>query len=311
MNDELKKFVQGELERITVKISTGSGFKGTGFFITTDGYILTAWHCIQEVTNPHLGHDINIEYEGGGNFSARLEKDKSIKDSDIAVLKTEIELQINDCVPLGRIPKNPKGDEVISVGYPGIHRNNAGMGIYSGSITRFVNRDLEVEGALKGQGQSGGLVYHYATHRIIGVVKKIYGGKDKETLLQDAGLAAKVDAVFSKWEGLSGIQENIAKSWDKCLETFTIKTDLNTAKFQEKKAGNGKIKIQLCQRLGDDWKALADYLEIPPYRCAQFPTGDECRAIWRWLEERKQLHTLQEALNILERQDLVELLNTI
>jgi nucleoside phosphorylase len=73
---------------------------------------------------------------------------------------------------------------------------------------------------------------------------------------------------------------------------------------------SGKIKIQFCRQLGKDWQDLATCLEIPAHRCNQFPQGRECHAIWEWLEERKQLHTLKEALGDLDRQDLVELLNT-
>jgi len=72
---------------------------------------------------------------------------------------------------------------------------------------------------------------------------------------------------------------------------------------------SGKIKIQLCRKLGLDWQDLADYFEIPPYRRSQFSKGLECQAIWEWLEERNKLYSLKEALDFLERQDLVELLN--
>lgn len=71
----------------------------------------------------------------------------------------------------------------------------------------------------------------------------------------------------------------------------------------------GKIKIQLCQRLGTNWQDLADYFDIPAHRSAQFRQGRECQAIWEWLEERDRLYSLKEALDFLERPDLVELLN--
>jgi len=214
MDNPLKKLVQDELEQITVKISTSpksTGFKGTGFFITKEGYILTAWHCIQEAVSS-LESDIFIESEAGDKFLGQLEKEKSIEDLDIAVIK--IPDRIDYCVPLGRIPKKCRGDEVISVGYPGIHKNKAGIGVFSGNITRFVDYDIEVEGAIQGQGQSGGLLYHYATHRIVGVVKKIYN----EDILRSAGLAARVDFLFSKWGELPDINEEIAKDWDERLD---------------------------------------------------------------------------------------------
>jgi|GEM_PF-5160729 len=38
INDTLRNYTRLELEKATVKISTTSGFKGTGFFISHDGY---------------------------------------------------------------------------------------------------------------------------------------------------------------------------------------------------------------------------------------------------------------------------------
>jgi len=73
---------------------------------------------------------------------------------------------------------------------------------------------------------------------------------------------------------------------------------------------DGKVKIELCQRLVKGWRNLADYFEIPISERSQFERGYECQAIWEWLEERKQLHTLKEALDFLGRQDLSKLLNT-
>jgi hypothetical protein len=89
----------------------------------------------------------------------------------------------------------------------------------------------------------------------------------------------------------------------------TIKTESMTSD-KKSYAISGQTKIKLCQRLGADWQDLADYLEIPAYRRRQFQQGRECQAIWEWLEERKQLHTLKEVLGNLNRQDLVELLTT-
>ena len=236
MNDDLKKFVQEELERITVKISTKTGFKGTGFFVTIDGYILTAWHCIQEVIA--LGsNDIFIECHGK-KLIGQLKPEKSIEDLDIAVIKTKH--PVNNCVPLGCVPENPSDDDIISVGYPGIHKNNAGIGSYSGKITRFVDFDIEIKDAIQGQGQSGGLIYHYPTHRIIGIVKKIY----KENVLRNAGLAAKVEDLLSTWDELSDIHDEIAKAWDNRLAQFTSKTNSNGLENISEKNGNVELKVK-------------------------------------------------------------------
>lgn len=71
---------------------------------------------------------------------------------------------------------------------------------------------------------------------------------------------------------------------------------------------SGKTKVAFCTRLGDDWRKLADYLAIPPYDQARFERGNEGRGVWVWLENRKRLALLPEAVTFIERQDLAELL---
>jgi len=81
MNDNLKKLVQDELKQIIVKVSlptdfdVEAGFRGTGFFITTDGYILTAWHCIKDFFQ--FGNDILIGCCDGEVFPGELKKNPS------------------------------------------------------------------------------------------------------------------------------------------------------------------------------------------------------------------------------------------
>ncbi len=70
---------------------------------------------------------------------------------------------------------------------------------------------------------------------------------------------------------------------------------------------SGRTKIALCDRLGDDWKRLADQLEIPPSDQARFDRGDEARGIWVWLENRGRLAELPDALKHIQREDLADL----
>ena len=68
----------------------------------------------------------------------------------------------------------------------------------------------------------------------------------------------------------------------------------------------GEIKLEICQRLVDDWPDLADYLQMPPATRARFARGREPQGIWEWLEARKQLPRLRDALAHIGRDDLVE-----
>ncbi|MFO1430844.1 MAG: SUMF1/EgtB/PvdO family nonheme iron enzyme [Candidatus Competibacteraceae bacterium] len=69
----------------------------------------------------------------------------------------------------------------------------------------------------------------------------------------------------------------------------------------------GQVKVEICQRLGDGWKDLANYFQIPPHEEARFDPGDECRDIWAWLESRRRLEELPEALRYIKRKDLADL----
>ena len=66
----------------------------------------------------------------------------------------------------------------------------------------------------------------------------------------------------------------------------------------------GPVKVVFCDRLGDDWRRLADILLIPTHDQARFDRGDEARGIWGWLECRKRLGELADGLDQIGREDL-------
>jgi hypothetical protein len=74
-------------------------------------------------------------------------------------------------------------------------------------------------------------------------------------------------------------------------------------------AYSGGAKLAFCERLGADWKKLADRLDIPPADEARFERGDEGRGIWVWLQNREALARLAPALCEIERGDLVDMLD--
>jgi hypothetical protein len=57
-----------------------------------------------------------------------------------------------------------------------------------------------------------------------------------------------------------------------------------------------------------DWIDLADYVGIPVFERARFPSGEGPRGVWEWLELRGRLGELPSALADIGRGDLVELL---
>jgi len=212
--EQLKKTIHRELTDASVKIfekvNSNYEFRGTGFFITPDGYLLTAYHCVGESPD-----DIFVKTHFDGKFKAVLDQRKSLRASeyDIAVLK--IDYKPNHYLPLGFVGDKHKGEQLVTTGYPASDiADNQEIGIYFGTISRFRGNQIEMDGAAKGQGHSGGLVYHYKTHRIVGLV--VAGYKPEKIL--NAGLATRFQALFKKWRELEQINQAVAKRWIKQLK---------------------------------------------------------------------------------------------
>ena len=72
---------------------------------------------------------------------------------------------------------------------------------------------------------------------------------------------------------------------------------------------SGKIKIALAKRIGEDWRDLADYFEIPRYKRDRFSKGYEMQDLWEWIEVRNKLDGLKDALVSIERPDLVDVID--
>jgi len=224
VDDEFKKRIHREIEKATVKIFVYNEFQGTGFFITPDGYLLTAYHCLEQCYN--FADNIIVKTNFGNKFKAQFEDGKSSKPFDIAVLKVDENISI--CLPLGVVSKEHVSDPVVALGYPAGHRDdNQEIGVYSGEISKFRD-DFKIENnAVKGPGQSGGPVYHYPTKRIIGVAVEGYNSE----VMTDTALAARLEPLFDKWSELQNITTDVAKSWDEHLAIFVPKEN-ETAQVQ-------------------------------------------------------------------------------
>ncbi|OQW91268.1 MAG: hypothetical protein BWK78_05115 [Thiotrichaceae bacterium IS1] len=225
--DKLKQSIHQEIERATVKILLNSIFMGTGFFITPDGYVLTAFHCIGEKADIKEGfvERIQIELVPEKFFDAQLDYVKSAPDNDIAVLK--VNYSSEHYLPLSLISTEEtdryRDSRVVALGYPAGRRYES-IGIYSGEITRFSDDNkIEINKVVKGTGQSGSVLYHYETQRVIGVVVEVVE-IDKPNEVTHIELAVRFESLFKTWPELQKITDDVAKDWDKYLEQLGVTT---------------------------------------------------------------------------------------
>ena len=68
---------------------------------------------------------------------------------------------------------------------------------------------------------------------------------------------------------------------------------------------SGRTKLDVCRRLGTGWQDLADYFDISANERRSFEPGREPQRVWEWLEARKRLHELPDALRYIGREDIV------
>src|SRR4051812_37039071 len=67
-------------------------------------------------------------------------------------------------------------------------------------------------------------------------------------------------------------------------------------------------RTEFARRLTDSWRDLANRLNIPRHEQDRFRRGEAADAIWDWLDVRKELSRLPEALDKIDRPDLAETL---
>ena len=206
----MPKELDNKLTATLVKIYISNVFKGTGFFITPQGHILTAYHVIGD----YAGNDIEVVSKRHGKFRATLEQLKNCRGSDLAVLKINFDKNqlVLDCVPLSiNLPEERV--KLLGVGYPKgtEHPEMLTEAIFEGHFIRCCNpQTFEVNNAIQGAGQSGGLIYNLETHRVIGVAKAIHEGN----IMKNMGLASRLDELFTVWKELDEITKIVAQQWD-------------------------------------------------------------------------------------------------
>lgn len=70
---------------------------------------------------------------------------------------------------------------------------------------------------------------------------------------------------------------------------------------------SGPIRVEICRRLANSWKDLADYVGVRPDERGTFEAGREPSELWDWLEFRDRLGEMPAALRAIGRSDLADI----
>ena len=169
-----------------------SASSGSGFIITSDGYIVTNYHVISG------GTSVTVTLNNGTTYDAQVIGGE--EDYDIAVLKVdpgETELQ---SVVIGQSANLLVGEDVLAIGNPlGELTFSLSEGIVS-----CLNREINVDGtpfnmiqisAAVNSGNSGGPLFN-TYGEVVGIVSAKYSSSSSGTSVEGLGFAIPMDDVL-------------------------------------------------------------------------------------------------------------------
>lgn len=175
-------------------MQTSSAVSGSGFIVTSDGYIVTNYHVIEEAYKG--GYDISVILYNGEAYKAEIVGVED--DNDIAVLK--VDASGLPAVTLGSSKDLMVGDTVYAIGNP---LGELSFSMTSGMVSALdreittgsenglttTNNMFQIDAAVN-EGNSGGPVYN-DKGQVIGIVTAKYS----DTGVEGLGFAIPIDDV--------------------------------------------------------------------------------------------------------------------
>ena len=178
------------VEPAVVRTHCAAGI-GSGAIITSDGYIITNWHCVAVDGKPAptiyvmMLDDKTEGWETYKSYPAQYVAHHAY--DDLCLLK--IDGKVLPTIPLGRVTPT-EGETVLCLGYPLGHQHTVTKGIISQDVQSFGKRCIQTDAAIN-PGNSGGPMVD-VRGRLVGVnTAKIAGD-----LYDNIGLAMEVSLVW-------------------------------------------------------------------------------------------------------------------
>ena len=170
-----------------------SASSGSGFIITTDGYIVTNYHVISGGTN------VTVTLNNGTTYNAAVIGGE--EDYDIAVLKVDPGEEALQAVVLGESGDLLVGEDVLTIGNPlGELTFSMSEGIVS-CLDREINVDgtpfnmIQITTAVN-SGNSGGPLFN-TYGEVVGIVSAKYSSSSNGASVEGLGFAIPMDDVLS------------------------------------------------------------------------------------------------------------------
>jgi len=182
---------------------------GSGFFITSDGYILTCYHVIEKYLS---AKKIDIRMADGTELPTAFEADKSCPEDyiDFAILKVDGQGPFQ-CLPLRR--NFEKGDNCCFIGYsfPTKYKHVTFKGtiiekVYREGINRGYDIRVGSDYLIKG-GASGSPLLNERIGSVVGIISSRPTENGDQQIF-----ATPIDDVFAKWPELEWLNKKFSEN---------------------------------------------------------------------------------------------------
>jgi tetratricopeptide (TPR) repeat protein len=227
MTDGIDERFIDDLARLAiVRLSNTECVVASGFFVTADGFLLTAHHSFrfslaraEHVPDEFYTFEVDVASFPNGppgapgaiilerTLTARTRKSWINRDQDWAILKFDFTPAM--CLPIGSIESASVRAKDLLLGYGFALGQQIGRGI-SASQCSIVHIDysadsLDLHGRPFGRGHSGGPLYHVKSNTVIGLT---LGGCRESTDKKDRGLGCHLKTLLetAPAEMLSGLK---------------------------------------------------------------------------------------------------------
>ncbi len=251
---------------------------GSGFVITSDGYVLTAYHVVEDATGP-----ITVTLPSGAKHEARVVAfSETIEDggNDIALLK--IAATGLRTIPLDTTTQPQLFDPVVVLGYPLSFQLGAALTVTGGNVTASHQPEkgpklIQIDAAVN-SGNSGGPLVSRAGCAIGIVVSKLVGvdieGVSFAVPVQDA--VSLITPHVPGWSAASP-----GPSMDQQQVVAQVGPAVVYIEWSETYLSNGRYEEDFSREKGwfeDYWKA-AGYIEVPGKEMRCIGVNCPCEAV--------------------------------
>ena len=167
-------FIFQQLARAIVRIDIEDGIAvGTGFFVGSEGYLATAYHCIRQGIAFGPNFNIELTFSDGKRHKAKAQFQSHLSNPQADWAVIQLDIDGHECVPITSTAGVQIYDPILAPGYTGSgespERELSDCAGYLITAPKGTTSTFQIHEANRGKGHSGSPIYHIGKRAVIGI----------------------------------------------------------------------------------------------------------------------------------------------